>query len=168
VTEGIPINQVHIDWSKPWAKNHLKALTFAYAKAPYFQHYRSLLESFYARHDELIANFTIETTIVLARELGITQTHFIRSSEIPGIEGQRTDRLVQILKHVGATHYISGPSAQDYIEQEKFDSAGITLEYMLYDYPEYPQLYLPFEPQVSILDLLFMTGPDALKSIHAK
>jgi hypothetical protein len=168
VTEGLPINQVHIDWSKPWAKNHLKALTFAYAKAPYFQHYRSLLESFYARHDELIADFTIETTIVLARELGITQTRFIRSSEIPGIEGQRTDRLVQILKHVGATHYISGPSAQDYIEQEKFDSAGITLEYMLYDYPEYPQLYLPFEPQVSILDLLFMTGPDALKSIHAK
>jgi hypothetical protein len=59
------------------------------------------------------------------------------------------------------TYYISGPSARDYIEQEKFDEAGITLEYMEYNYPEYPQLYPPFDPYVTILDLLFMTGDQA-------
>jgi hypothetical protein len=32
---------------------------------------------------------------------------------------------------------------------------------MVYDYPEYPQLYPPYDPQVSVLDLLFMTGPAA-------
>ncbi len=32
---------------------------------------------------------------------------------------------------------------------------------MSYDYPTYPQLSQPFEAQVSILDLLFMVGPDA-------
>ena len=32
---------------------------------------------------------------------------------------------------------------------------------MNYDYPEYPQLYGRFEPRISILDLLFMVGPDA-------
>ena len=165
VTAGIPIHQVHIDWQKPWAQNHLKALTFSYTKAPYFQQYRPLLESFYARHDDLIADFTIETTIALARELGNTYTQFMRSSQIPGIQGQRTTRLVQILKHVGAAHYISGPSARDYIEQDQFDEAGITLEYMRYDYAAYPQLYPPYDPQVSILDLLFMTGPEAFKYI---
>lgn len=165
VTAGIPINQVRIDWSKPWAQNHLKALTFSYARAPFFQTYRSLLESFYARHDELIADFTIATTVALAGELGLSQTRFMRASEIPGIQGQRTDRLVELLKRVGATHYISGPSARDYIEQDKFDAAGITLEYMVYDYTEYPQLYPPYEPQVSILDLLLMTGPEALSHI---
>ena len=30
---------------------------------------------------------------------------------------------------------------------------------MSYSYPEYPQLYPPYDPQVSILDLLFMLGP---------
>jgi hypothetical protein len=165
VTQGVPIKDVKIDWSKPWAANHWKALMFSYAKAPCFRQYASLFEPFYQRHDELLADFTIDLMVALARELGISHTKFMRSSEIPGIDGQKTDRLIQILTKVGATHYISGPSARDYIEQDKFDAAGITLEYIVYDYPEYSQLYPPFDPQVSALDLLFMTGPDALKFI---
>ena len=160
-THGMQIKNVRIDWSKPWAKSHLKALTVSYSKAPYFKEYLPLLESFYQQRYEFLADFTIEFTIALARELGNTHTRFLRSSEIAGINGQKTDRLIQILKAVGATHYISGPSAQEYIEREMFERAGITLEYIQYDYPEYPQLYPPFDPQVSILDLLFMTGSEA-------
>jgi hypothetical protein len=161
VTGGTHIKDVKIDWSKPWAKNHLKSLTVSYTRAPYFKRYLPLLESFYERRDECLADFTIETTVILARELGNTHTRFLRSSEIHGIDGQKTDRLIQILRSVGATHYISGPSAREYIEPVKFDAAGITLEYMEYDYPEYPQLYPPFDAYVSVLDLLFMKGVDA-------
>lgn len=163
VTQGVAIKDVKIDWSKPWAKNHLKALIISYSKAPYFKKYLPLLESFYERRDECIAGFTIETTIALARELGIYHTRFMRSSELSGIEQQKTDRLIQILKQVGATHYISGPSAQDYIEPEKFLDAHISLEYVRYDYSEYPQLYPPYDSYVSVLDLLFMTGSQAIQ-----
>lgn len=162
VTEGIAIRDVRIDWSKPWAKNHLKALTVTYNKSPHFRDYLPLLESFYNRHDEYLADFTIATTILLSRELGLASTRFLRSSELPGIDGVKTDRLIQILKQVGAQHYISGPSTRDYIEREKFEQAGITLEYMEYNYPEYPQPYPPFDPYVTVLDLLFTTGKDAL------
>ena len=165
VTQGVQIKDVKIDWSKPWAKNHLKALTISYNKAPYFKKYLPLVEGFYNRRDDSIADFTVETTIALARELSISHTRFMRSSELAGIDGRRTERLIQILKRVGATHYISGPSARDYIEQNQFEAAGITLEYMTYDYPEYPQLHPPFDSQVSILDLLFMTGEEAPKYI---
>jgi hypothetical protein len=96
--------------------------------------------------------------------LGIDKTQFLRSSQL-NVSGIKTDRLIQILKIVGATHYISGPSARDYIETEKFDAAGISLEYIDYVYPEYPQLYPPFDQNVSIVDLLFMTGPDAPNNI---
>lgn len=161
VTEGSPIRDVRIDWSKPWAKNHLKALTISYNKSPHFKGYLPLLEQFFSRRDDFLADFTIETTIALARELGITSTQFMRSSELTGIHGQKTDRLVQILKQVGATHYVSGPSARDYIEQEKFTAADITLEYMQYNYPEYPQLHPPFDPYVTVLDLMFMLGSEA-------
>jgi hypothetical protein len=166
VTRGVAIKDVQIDWAKPWARNHLKALTSAYAKAPYFRDYLPVLESLYSRRDQCLADLTIETTIVLSRTLGLTSTRFLRSSELAGIEGLKTDRLIQILKRVGATHYISGPSAREYIEPDKFEHAGITLEYMEYNYPEYPQLYPPFDPFVTILDLLFMTGTQALKYIH--
>ena len=165
VTEGIPIKEVRIDWSKPWGKSQMKALTFAYNKTPHFKDYLPLLESFYNRRDERLADFTIETTVLLSRELGISSTRFLRSSELPGLHGVKTDRLIQILKWVGAKHYISGPSARNYIEKEKYDAAGITLEYMEYNYPEYPQLYPPFDPYVTVLDLLFMTGKDALHYI---
>ena len=165
-TQGIPIGDMKIDWSRPWARNHWKALNFSYTKAPHFQRYATLLESFYERHDTLLADFTINLTVALACEMGISHTRFMRSSEIPGIDGQKTGRLIQILTKVGAKHYISGPSAKDYIDNREFSEAGITLEYMTYNYPEYPQLYPPYDPFVSILDLMFMTGPDALSYIN--
>ena len=161
VTEGTPIKDVRIDWTKAWSKKHLNALTYAYSRAPFFKQNLPLLEEFYSRQDEFLADLTIDFTKKLSRELGITHTRFMRSSEIPGIEGQKTDRLIQILQHVGAQDYLSGPSARDYIEKEKFVAAGISLEYIRYDYPEYPQLYPPYDPNVSILDLLFMLGSDA-------
>ena len=168
VTQGIAIKDVRIDWSKPWADNHLKALKFAYTKSPCFRDYLPLLETFYNRRDECLADFTIETTILLSRELGISSTRFLRSSELPGINGVKTDRLIQILKQVDAKHYISGPSAQDYIEKEKFAEAGISLEYIEYSYSEYPQLYPPYDPYVTILDLLFMTGREAHQYLISK
>ena len=160
-TQNIPINQIRIVWENPWNETHLRAIRQAYSKAPCFERYDALLERFYRRRDEFLADFTIEFTVALARELGDNSTRFLRSSAIDGITGQKTDRLLQILRAVGATRYISGPSARDYVENEKFERAGITLEYMQYDYPEYPQLYPPFDPQVSVLDLLFMTGSEA-------
>jgi hypothetical protein len=165
VERSIPINRVEIDWSKPWNKTHWKAITSAYGRAPFFHKYSGLLEAFYQRRDLLLADFTIDLTIALARELGIKHTRFMRSSELQA-EGQKTDRLLQILGQLGADNYISGPSAREYIEEQHFAQAGIRLEYMDYNYPEYPQLHPPFDPNLSILDLLFMTGPDAIRYIE--
>ena len=167
VENSIPIKQVKIDWNKAWNKAHWKALTISYGRAPFFHKYAEMLEPFYQRQDEFLADLTIDLTIALARELGIGHTRFLRSSEL-GAGGQKTDRLVEILAKLGANHYISGPSARDYIENDKFEAGGITLEYMDYKYPEYPQLYPPFDANVSILDLLFMTGPEAMKYITRK
>ncbi|HSR20599.1 MAG TPA: WbqC family protein [Anaerolineales bacterium] len=161
VTSGIAIKDVRIDWSKPWVRKHMHAFAAAYNKAPFYKDYVPLLESFFDKRRELIADLTIETTVRLARELGIEHTHFLRSSELAGITGRRTERLIQILERVGADHYLSGPSARSYLDPAAFAEAGIQLEYMEYGYPEYPQLYPPFDPNVSIVDLLFMTGSAA-------
>jgi len=166
VTDGIPIMDIEIDWSKSWAKKHLNALKISYAKAPYFASYASWLATVYERQDKFLVDFTIDTTVELARLIGITDTKFLRSSEIQGIDGQKSDRLIQILQRAEATHYISGPSARDYIEPEKFEEVGISLEFIEYDYPEYPQLHPPYDPFVTILDLLFMVGKDAIAYIR--
>jgi len=163
VTQGVPVRDVRIDWSKPWARSHQKSLALSYAKAPWFKDYLPMLDSIYQRRDEFLADFTIETSILLARELGFTSTRFMRSSQMASLDGKKTDRVISVLKQVGATHYICGPAASSYMEPQKFDEAGITFEYMQYDYPEYLQLHPPYDPYVSILDLLFMAGPRASK-----
>ena len=161
VTKKIPINEIEIDEKQTsWREKHRKTLRQSYRKAPFYARYEKLLSEFYARDDRLLADFTIDLTVALAKELGVEKTIFRRSSEFT-VRGKKTERLLSLLHSVGATHYITGASAKDYLEEEKFAEAGITLEYMTYDYPEYAQLYPPFDAQISILDLLFMQGSEA-------
>lgn len=165
-TQGTPIKDIPIAWNRPWNDEHWATLEMAYRQAPFFDHYAPLLREFYTLRPELLAGFTIDLTIALARALGIDGVTFLRASTL-GAGGRKTGRLIEILTRLGADTYLSGPSARDYIETDLFRQAGIRLEYMRYDYPQYPQLYPPYEPQVSILDLLFMTGPQALGYIEA-
>jgi hypothetical protein len=71
---------------------------------------------------------------------------------------------VSLCHQAGASEYYSGPAGKDYIQSQLFERAGIKLQFVDYSgYPEYPQLFPPFEHHVSILDLLFNAGPDALR-----
>jgi hypothetical protein len=160
VSNHIPISEMRIVWDRDWTRVHWGTLCACYAKAPFFRQYADFLEPFYLQRPEFLADYTIEMTIALARLLGIEHTKFVRSSSL-AVDGTRTERLIKLLKLVGATHYVSGPSARDYMDEQLFDEAGISLEYMEYDYPEYPQRFSPFQGRVSIVDLLFMVGADA-------
>lgn len=74
----------------------------------------------------------------------------------------RSERLIDLVTKAGGSEYISGPAAQDYIDTQLFEKAGIKLIWMDYSgYPEYPQLYPPFEHGVSVLDLIFNCGENA-------
>ena len=126
-TNSTSIKDVRISWDTAWNKKHLASLKQNYGKAPHFKSYAPMLETFYARHDEFLSDFTMDFTIELARQLGITHTRFVRSSTLPAT-GEKTDRLISLLTHLGASHYISGPSARDYIEPDKFVAANISLE----------------------------------------
>ena len=154
-------------WDQNWAQTHLKSIRQAYSKAPHYYEYIDLLETLYEQKHELLSDFIIEMTVALAKWIGIKNTQFLRSSNLKAV-GEKTDRLINILNCLGAKHYITGPSAKDYLDESLFESNQIVLEYMEYNYPEYPQLFPPFEPRVSILDLLFMTGENALNFLYTE
>lgn len=158
VVGGLPINHVPIA-DRRWPAKHLASIRQSYARAPHVDRCLELIEPLLLEDRELLADLTIDLTIALARELGI-DTQFVRSSSL-GVTGERMDRLMAVLERVGATHYVSGPSARSYMDESRLEQAGIALEYMTYDYPDYPQLHGPFEPQVSVIDLLAMEGQAA-------
>jgi hypothetical protein len=165
VKNNIPIKDVKIDWTKDWSRKHWATINQAYGKAPFFKQYREELNFYYQKKYDRLADLTIALTIHLSRLLGNRKTQFLRSSDMEGIQGIKTERLLQILQRLGADHYISGPSAGDYLDDSLLKDNGIKLEYMQYNYREYPQLYPPFDGQVSILDLIFMTGDEAKQYI---
>lgn len=161
VSSGLTIREIRIAEPR-WQEKHRRTLVQNYQQAPFFD--RAILDGIYSDSVEFLSELTIRSTIFLARQLGFVETQFLRSSNM-GIDASRTDRLIAILKHLGATEYLSGPSAHAYLEDRKFEDAGIKLEWMQYQYAEYPQLYPPFDPYVTILDLMFMTGPAAASFI---
>ena len=74
-----------------------------------------------------------------------------------------SERLIDLCLAVGGTRYLSGPNAKDYLDVAAFDAAGIAVEFADYSgYPEYPQPHGTFEHHVTLLDLLFCTGPRAV------
>ena len=80
--------------------------------------------------------------------------------------GAKTDRVLDLLVKAGATRYVSGPAARDYLDATRFVEAGIELVYKDYaGYPEYPQPHPPFDHFVTILDVLACVGRDAPKYI---
>ena len=83
------------------------------------------------------------------------------------IGGNGTERVLAVCRALGATGYVTGHGALDYLEHEAFDAAGIAVEYMDYDLSPYPQQHGPFEPYVSALDVVANTGPDALAHVNA-
>ena len=159
-TERVLLADTKINYAQDWPRKHAMTIRQSYSRAPFFAEYADTFDGFFATRHEKLVDLTIQTTLTLARLLGIATTRFVRSSELK-IEGDRTERLVRILQAVGATHYISGPSAKSYIDDAMFADAGIGLEYIVYDYPSYPQLHTPYDPQVSAIDLLVMAGRDA-------
>jgi len=147
-----------------WAKDHWKTLQHNYSAAKYFGEYKALVEKAYeeAGKEEYLSRVNHRFLALLCGILGI-KTKISWSMDYPLVEG-KTERLVGLCRSAGADLYLSGPAAKDYLVEDLFRQAGIGLQYMDYSgYPEYPQLYGPFEHGVSVLDLLFNTGPEAIQ-----
>lgn len=155
------IEETTIDDSKPWARGMLNKIRNSYQKAPHFEAYFPELSDLLLNPAASISDLNLRLIKWVCSHLDIdTPISFSREYHP---QGTKTERLIGILKQVEATTYLSGPAAKAYLEPDLFEQANIRLEYKVYDYPEYEQLYPPFDPAVSVIDLLFMVGEKAKK-----
>jgi len=150
--------------SSTWRGDHLRRLEASYREAPFFREYRPLLDAIYARDSRTLSELNQHAIREIASLLGITAT--FRDSRALDVDGRQLDRVIGILRSVGADAYVSGPAAKSYIDAQRFIDAGIELVWKNYaGYPEYAQLHPPFVHEVTILDLLFHTGAEAPRYI---
>lgn len=145
-----------------WAVKHIKTLQQNYAKANAFNDTKDFIFGLYEQAGKTKSLSEINFIFIngICRLLDI-QTKLTFSTDYGLIDG-KTERLVDLCQKAGATNYLSGPSAKDYLEQDLFNDAGIAVEWMAYSgYQEYNQLFPPFEHGVSIFDLIFNEGTNA-------
>lgn len=144
-----------------WPSRHWRRIEESYSSAPHFETYRPCLEEMYLRRTwERLSDLNQHVIRTIAQWLGIA-TRFRDSRELR-LHGRKQDRVLEILEQVDADVYVSGPAARDYLDPQRFADARIELRWKDYaGYPEYPQFHPPFLHEVTVLDLLFHTGPEA-------
>ncbi len=149
-----------------WQKKHWATIQQAYSKRPYFKQYKDFFATvFKEKKWTNLSRLNQYLIQIISTEFLHIETTFKDSRDFQP-EGDRVGRLIDLLRKVGASHYLSGPSAKDYLGEKQFQDAGIALSFKDYSgYPEYHQSFPPFEHKVSIIDLLFNCGPNAPEHI---
>lgn len=157
---GQAINETKISDPR-WVRKHWDTIRQCYATAPHFRAHKDWAADLYERATSpYLSEINYHFTRAICDLLGIT-TPITWSTDYQLAEG-KNERLISLCQKVDATHYLSGPAAKDYIDEEQFAAAGITVKFADYSgYPAYEQLYPPFDHYVSILDLIFNVGSHA-------
>ena len=159
--KGKPTNdQVEIDTRQPWGAKHLRALRGNYSRAPAFADVFGRLEPVLSRPWKRLLDLNRTVLDTLCGLLALTRD--IRLSSELGVSGEKTARLVALCRATGATNYLTGDAARDYLDEPQFAANGITVEYHNYRHPTYAQLHDGFVPYLSVVDLLMNHGRGSL------
>jgi hypothetical protein len=146
-----------VEFSDPkWAQSHLARITQTYRKAPFFKEVMDLIIPHYQTVGDRLVPFNISMIQSICRYLDICCIFKISSLLKP--EGISDERLISLVKLVGADTYVSGKGGQNYQDPIKFSQAGIQLEIHKYIPIPYQQIHGEFIGGLSILDALFNLG----------
>lgn len=160
------ITETYIQQDIPWSKKHLGAWNSNYRKAPFYSIIMELLGEFDDKAHTTITELNSYLIRRICNYLEI-KTPIILSNEL-SLQGRQTHRLIDLLKKLKATSYLSGPVADIYLDKKVFMENGIALEYKSYDYTPYPQLWGEFIGEVTVLDLIANCGPDSKKFLRSR
>ncbi len=152
-----PILEVEVDNATNWRRKHRMGLEQAYAKAPHFSTVFPPLAAVLDQEWRSLLDVDVAMMRALVDLLGM-DWKVLRSSEL-GVPGQKTERLLGLCRKLGATEYLTGDAARDYLDEPAFHAEGVKVHWHGYRHPTYEQRSKEFVPYLSVVDLLFNHGP---------
>ena len=165
---GQAINEVRVQPSEKWVSQHLGALKLSFAGAPYASEALNLASTVYSKEYEDIGSLSRQSMLSLADYYGLMENTDMIDATSLNIGGSSSERVLEIVKAVNGSCYISGHGALNYLDHDLFEQAGIKVAYMDYMLTEYPQNYGKFNPYVSGLDLVANCGSGGISRISSK
>jgi hypothetical protein len=158
-------NEILINNTFPWQRKILKTIELSYKKAGSFEKYYDGFSSVFLNEYEKLTDLNIALIRYFSDAMGL-KVSFYMSSEIDSKPDENAeDKILGILRHVGAERYVSGSGAgsRRYIDEERFRSEKIDIVWQKFISPVYAQLWGgDFLPDLSIIDLLFNCGEESL------
>lgn len=131
------MRDVKIDYSKRWQHQHWVSIFSAYKSSPYFDHFAHRIEPFYRKEWKYLADYNLEYTSTLLSLLGVNR-------ELP----------------LSQSYYEAQPDDLDLRPKHKESSTFVAEPYF--------QVFsdrMPFEANLSILDLIMCEGPQAVNAV---
>ena len=145
-----------------WQHRSWRTLEIHYGKTAFFRHYGDELRDVFTRRWDRLVDLDLRMLELARAWFGITRP-IVRASTL-GLTGQKTDRIIDMCKKVGAKLYLSGAGGSaDYLELDSLQRAGIGVMWQQFRHPTYPQRYpkVGFVSHLAFIDLLFNCGPES-------
>lgn len=130
-------NQVTIEESFDWKKQHWKSIETAYRTSPYFEFYEDELEPFFKKEHQCLFQMNLESMEIIAQCMQLEPFTY-----------ELTDEF--LLNH------------KDKLDKRSLVNAKTKQEYSFDSYVQVFDDKHGFIPNLSILDLLFNEGPNSL------
>lgn len=131
--------EVEVDNSFSWRINHLRSIQSAYRTSPYFEYYEDEFEALYSKSYIRLLEFNLASWKLMLQLFGI----------------EAKIQLTEIYREC-------------YSEAEDIRNLSIAKRKPIYDIPTYIQVFsqkFGYLPNLSVLDLLFNEGPNAINAI---
>jgi hypothetical protein len=151
------IREVEIDYSTDWRSKHLRTIEVNYKRACAFDYFIEKIKGIYNKKPRFLVELNLLLLQLMAEELGI-DVPFVLASDYH-VNSSSTRRLVELMKAVEGTHYLSGTGARNYLDESLFEQEGILLNWQQFNHPVYPQLHGDFVPGLSVLDFAMNHNP---------
>ena len=160
---GTNINEILLNDSINWKNKNLNLLKQNYRDSNYFYEIFPYIENLYANSFKKLSDFNMASIRML---LGLFDIKIdIEYSSNLNTTKTKSERLVEIVTQVDATHYLSGIGAKNYHVDRPFDDANIEVLWQDFNHPVYLQLHGEFIPYLSSIDLLFNCGIEKSREI---
>ncbi len=146
-----------------WRDDHLEKISMAYGKESHFNHYYPSLRKIINTEYDFLSELNRELLTHYSNAFDIN-TNFHSTHDID-LSLERNQRIIATCKDYAADTYVCSPKSLNYINRQLFFKNDIEIEVMdfedcLIGYKQNSQI---FDPYVSFLDLLFMTGKQGVR-----
>lgn len=148
-------------------RRHAETLAANYGRTPGYRRWRDEIDTLLrgTQYPRLV-DIAIASTEWVLSKLGV-EARRVRASALGATLPKGSEGVASICAHLGASTYLTGRGALEYLQPEPFSAIGCGVDLQTWSLAPYEQVFPArgFIPDLSALDLLFSHPDDALSLV---